>query len=79
MLCAAITVSSLIPGTATTQVALVLDQKRNIKFGTFAADINGGGTVVLSPNADSVSYTGPVTNFGGTVSRSSESRGPMSS
>lgn len=68
-LCAAIAASAFIPDTATTQVALVLEPKRNIKFGKFAADINGGGTVVLNPNADSVSYSGPITNFGGTVSR----------
>lgn len=69
ILCAAVVATSFIPETATTQAALVLDQRRNIKFGTFAADVNGGGTVVLNPNADSVSYTGPVTNFGGTVTR----------
>lgn len=62
-------VSLFIPGTASTQVALTLDPKRNMKFGTFAADIAGGGTVVLSPDADSVSFSGPITNFGGTVTR----------
>lgn len=65
----ALIVSIFIPGTASTQVALTLDPKRDMKFGTFAADLAGGGTVVLSPDADSVSFSGPITNFGGTVTR----------
>lgn len=68
-ICVAAALAVFTPGTATTQVAITLVPKRDIKFGKFAADISGGGTVVLSPDADSVSYSGPITNFGGTVTR----------
>lgn len=57
------------PGPATTQVAITLVPKRDIKFGEFAASIDGGGTVVLSPDSDTVSWSGAITNFGGTVRR----------
>ncbi len=68
-ICAAAAFSIFIPETATTQVAITIVPKREMKFGQFAAAINGGGTVVLSPDADTVSYSGPITNFGGTVTR----------
>ncbi|MEX0695028.1 MAG: hypothetical protein WD075_11330, partial [Rhodospirillales bacterium] len=57
VLCCALLITTFIPETATTQVALTLDPKRDMKFGTFAADIAGGGTVILSPVADSVSFS----------------------
>lgn len=59
----------LAPATATTQVAITLVPKRDMKFGQFAASVDGGGTVVLSPDADTVSWSGAITNFGGTVKR----------
>lgn len=43
--------------------------KRDMKFGEFAASIDGGGTVVLNANADSVTWTGAIIPFGGTVRR----------
>ncbi|MEQ8322120.1 MAG: DUF4402 domain-containing protein [Rhodospirillales bacterium] len=54
---------------ATTQVAITLELKRDMKFGEFAASIDGGGTVILSPDSDTVSFSGSITNFGGTVRR----------
>jgi len=66
---AALILSVFTPGTATTQVAITLVPKRDMKFGEFAADISGGGTVVLSPDADAVTFSGPITNFGGVVRR----------
>jgi len=59
----------LTPEVATTQVALTLVPKRDMKFGTFAASVDGGGTVVLTASADAVSWSGAITNFGGTVRR----------
>ncbi|WNK01093.1 DUF4402 domain-containing protein [Thalassospiraceae bacterium LMO-JJ14] len=67
--CLAVAFCVFAPGPATTQVAITLVPKRNMKFGEFAASIDGGGTVVLSPDADSVSWSGAITNFGGTVKR----------
>lgn len=58
-----------VPGAVKPQVAITLELKRDMKFGEFAASIDGGGTIVLSPNDDTVSWSGPVTNFGGTVRR----------
>jgi len=68
-ICLAAALSVIAPGPATTQVALTLELLRDMKFGTFAASIDGGGTVVLSPDSDTVSYSGAITNFGGTVKR----------
>lgn len=57
------------PSTATTKVEITLVPKRNMKFGEFAASLDGGGTVVLNANADSVTWSGAITPFGGTVRR----------
>lgn len=59
----------IIPAPATTQVAISLETLRDMKFGEIAASIDGGGTVVVSPDSDSVTITGELTGFGGTVRR----------
>jgi hypothetical protein len=69
VICLTIALCVFTPGIATTQVALTLVPKRDMKFGTFAASIDGGGTVVLNASADAVSWSGAITNFGGTVRR----------
>ena len=46
-----------------------ITQKRDMKFGSYAADPNGTGTVVISPNADTVSTTGGIVSFRGTIRR----------
>jgi hypothetical protein len=66
---AVVAVTMLVPGTAISRVDVTLEVKREMKFGEFAADISGGGTVVLSAFADTVTQSGPITNFGGTVTR----------
>lgn len=48
---------------------ITIDKKRDMKFGTFASDVSGSGTVVLNPNADQTTLTGPLFDFGGTVRR----------
>jgi len=68
-ICLAAAFAVIAPGPATTQVTLTLEPLRDMKFGTFAASIDGGGTVVLSADSDAVSYSGAITNFGGTVKR----------
>ena len=44
-------------------------QKRDMKFGEWASDINFSGTVVLSPDADTATGSGGAFSFGGTVKR----------
>lgn len=44
-------------------------QKRDMKFGKFAANPNATGTAIISPNADTVSLSGGLFSFGGTVRR----------
>ena len=66
---AVVAVTMLVPGTAISKVDVTLEVKRDMKFGEFAADISVGGTVVLSAFADTVTQSGPITNFGGTVTR----------
>ena len=51
---AVVAVTMLVPGTAISRVDVTLEVKREMKFGEFAADISGGGTVVLSAFADTV-------------------------
>lgn len=51
------------------QTPLELVQKRDIKFGKYAANPSATGTVVLSPNDDTVSTTGGLFSFGGTIRR----------
>lgn len=51
------------------QAPLVLEKRRGIKFGKVAADLSTPGTVVLSPTTDSITISGPLVNFGGTVRR----------
>ncbi len=51
------------------QTPLVLEKRRGIKFGKVAADLSAPGTVVLSPTSDSITVSGPLINFGGTVRR----------
>jgi len=65
----AATILVFVPAPVKPQVAITLDVKRDMQFGTFAASIDGGGTVVLSPDADTVSWSGQISNFGGTVRR----------
>ncbi len=62
-------VSFLTPHSAATAIAITLVPKRDMKFGEFAASVEGGGTVILSPTSDSVSWSGSITNFGGNVRR----------
>lgn len=50
-------------GPATTQSAITLDVLREMNFGHFAASADGSGTVTISPNDDSVTFTGPVVLF----------------
>lgn len=66
---AVVAIVVLTPSTAISKADVTLEIKRDMKFGEFAADINGGGTVVLSAFADTVTLSGPITNFGGTVTR----------
>lgn len=68
-LCLAAVLCLIAPIPATTQVALTLVPKRDMKFGQFAASVDGGGTVVLNASADSTSWSGDITSFGGTVRR----------
>lgn len=65
----AFTLCLLTPTTATTKVEITLVPKRDMKFGEFAASLDGGGTVVLNAAADSVTWSGDITPFGGTVRR----------
>lgn len=44
-------------------------QKRDMKFGEWASDINFPGTVVLSPDADNATGSGGAFSFGGTIRR----------
>ncbi len=44
-------------------------QKRDMKFGEWASDINFSGTVVLSPGADTATGSGGAFSCGGTVKR----------
>lgn len=46
-----------------------ITQKRNMKFGKFAANPNATGTAILSPDSDTVSLSGGLFSFGGTVKR----------
>lgn len=62
-------VFSLAIAEAYAQAPLVLEKRRGIKFGKVAADLSTPGTVVLSPTADSITISGPLVNFGGTVRR----------
>ncbi|MBO6946592.1 MAG: DUF4402 domain-containing protein [Rhodospirillales bacterium] len=68
-LCLAVALCLFAPAPATTQVAITLVPKRDMKFGEFAASVDGGGTVVLNAAADSVTWSGAITPFGGTVRR----------
>jgi len=54
---------------AAAQAPLVLEWKTDLKFGTIASDIAGGGTVVVPTTSDTRSITGLLTDFGGTVKR----------
>jgi hypothetical protein len=54
---------------AVAQVPLILEWKTNMKFGTFASDGAGGGTVVIPPTSNTRTLTGLLTDFGGTVKR----------
>jgi hypothetical protein len=51
------------------QTPLEVIQKRDMKFGNWASDKDAPGTVTISPNADSASFTGAVVAFGGTIKR----------
>lgn len=53
------------PVPAKPQVAITLDILREMNFGEFAASVDGAGNVMLSPNADTVTFSGPVTQFSG--------------
>ncbi len=61
--------SALFASPATAQVPLVIEWKTNMKFGTFAADLAGGGTVVIPATSNTSTLTGLLTDFGGTVKR----------
>lgn len=55
--------SAFVPTPASTQAAITLEVRREMHFGEFAASVDGSGTVVLSPNGDTVSASGPVILF----------------
>lgn len=55
--------------TANAQAPLDVVQKRDIKFGKYAANPSATGTVVLSADADTVSTTGGLFSFGNTIRR----------
>jgi len=59
----------LLPADANAQSPLVLEWKTKIKFGTVAAEDVAGGTVTLSPAADTTVITGNLTDFRGTIKR----------
>lgn len=54
---------------AAAQAPLVLEWTTNLKFGTIASDIAGGGSVIIPPSANTRTITGLLTDFGGTVKR----------
>lgn len=54
---------------AAAQAPLTIEWKTNMKFGTVSASIDGGGTVVIPPNANTRTITGLLTDFGGNVTR----------
>jgi len=66
---AAALMAVLAPLDAVAQAPLVLEWKTNLKFGTFASDTAGGGSVIVSPSANTRTITGLLTDFGGTVKR----------
>jgi hypothetical protein len=50
-------------GLATTQSAITLDVRRQMNFGHFAASADGSGSVILSPDADTITFNGPIVLF----------------
>jgi|GEM_PF-4305402 len=54
-------------GPATAQTPFTLEWKTKMKFGKVAPETGAGGTVVLSPNANTTTITGNLTDFGGTI------------
>lgn len=44
-------------------------KKRDMKFGKFAANPSGTGTAIISPSSDTVTLSGGLFSFGGTVRR----------
>ncbi|MBT6610352.1 MAG: DUF4402 domain-containing protein [Rhodospirillaceae bacterium] len=54
---------------AQAQTPFTLEWKTKMKFGTVASDEAAGGTIVLSPAADTTTITGSLTDFGGTIKR----------
>ena len=51
------------------QTPIVVEWKASMKFGTVAADLAGGGTVVISSSANMRTISGQLVDFGGTVKR----------
>lgn len=47
----------------------IISQKRDMKFGKFAANPNATGTAIIPPGSDTVSLSGGLFSFGGTVRR----------
>lgn len=66
---AATALTALLPLGAAAQAPLALEWKTNLRFGTIASDLAGGGTVVIPTNQDTRTITGLLTDFGGTVKR----------
>jgi hypothetical protein len=46
-----------------------IENRRDFKFGAWAANPNAQGTVVISPNADTATSTGGLISFGGNIKR----------
>ena len=46
-----------------------IENRRGFKFGSWAANPDAPGTVVISPNADTATSTGGLISFGGTIRR----------
>ena len=69
LLAAAILVTLFHGQSALAQAPLVLEWRTKMKFGKVAPETGAGGTVVLSPTANTTTITGSLTDFGGTIRR----------
>lgn len=49
--------------------AQAIEERRGFKFGSWAADPNASGTVVIPNGSDTTTSTGGVFSFGGTIKR----------
>jgi hypothetical protein len=61
--------AGLLADNANAQTAVTVDWLTDLKFGTVAASVDGGGTVTIPSSADTRTVTGQLIDFGGTVKR----------